>query len=332
PNLFGVDSDLKLNKPELRFTILRDKAAALNLDPATIGQALQTLFGGSKTTRFQRGIDQYDVLVEVADDLRRVPNDLSSVYVRAPSGSMVQLSDLVQMEEAASPRELNHFNKFRAVTVSGNLAPGYSLGQGLEFLKQEIQKAGAGKVQIDYAGNSREFNKSSSAMLFAFSLALVFIYLVLAAQYESVLDPLIIMLSVPLALCGALITLFLVGGTVNVYSQIGLITLIGLITKHGILIVEFANHYRAEGKSAFESVAAAASVRLRPILMTTAATMLGAMPLALSHGAGAESRSQIGWTIVGGMGFGTMLTLFVVPCVYTYLSRARKNPEIEARG
>jgi multidrug efflux pump len=328
PGLFGVDSDLKLNKPELRFDILRDKAATLGIDPAAIGAALQTMFGGAKTTRYQRGVDQYDVIVEVEDDLRRTPNDLTSVYVKAANGSMVQLSDLVTMEEAASPRELNHFNKFRAVTISGNLAPGTSLGEALQFIETEAKKAGDGKIQLDYVGNSREFKKSSTAMLFAFSLALVFIYLVLAAQYESVLDPLVIMLSVPLALAGALITLFIVGGTVNVYSQIGLITLIGLITKHGILIVEFANAQRQLGKSAFDAVVEGASVRLRPILMTTAATILGAMPLALSHGAGAESRMQIGWTIVGGMSFGTLLTLFVVPCVYTYLSRERKNPEI----
>jgi multidrug efflux pump len=322
--MFGVDSDLKLNKPELRFTLLRDKVSALNLDPATVGAALQTMFGGAKTTRYRRGINEYDVIVEVANDLRRTPNDLTSVYVRAPSGAMVQLSDLVKTEEAASPRELNHFAKFRAVTISGNLAPGYALGEALQFIEDAVKKAGGDKVQVDYTGNSREFKKSSSAMLFAFSLALVFIYLVLAAQYESVRDPLIIMLSVPLAIAGALITLFLAGGTVNIYSQIGLITLIGLITKHGILIVEFANHGRVAGKDAYTSVVEAASVRLRPILMTTCATILGAMPLALSHGAGAESRQQIGWTIVGGMAFGTLLTLFVVPCVYTYLSKERK--------
>jgi multidrug efflux pump len=327
PGLFGVDSDLKLSKPELRFTIQRDKAALLGIDPASIGASLQTMFGGSETTRYQRGINQYDVIVEMADDLRRTPNDLTSVYVRGANGAMVQLSDLVEMAEVASPRELNHFNKFRAVTISGNLAPGTSLGEALAFLEQEVKKAGGGNVQIDYVGNSREFKKSATAMLFAFSLALVFIYLVLAAQYESVLDPLIIMLSVPLALAGALITLFIVGGTINVYSQIGLITLIGLITKHGILIVEFANHRRQEGMDAFQAVIEGAAVRLRPILMTTFATILGAMPLALSHGAGAESRMQIGWTIVGGMTFGTLLTLFVVPCVYTYLSRKHHAPE-----
>ncbi len=329
PKLFGVDSDLKLNKPELRFTIRRDKAALLGLDPGQIGQALQTMFGGAKTTRYQRGIDQYDVIVEVAKDLRRVPHDLTSVYVRSDSGAMVQLADLVEMEEVASPRELNHFAKFRAVTISGNLVPGYSLGAALDYLEKSIRKAGGDRVSIDYAGNSREFRKSASAMLFAFSLALIFIYLVLAAQYESVVDPLIIMLSVPLAIAGALIALFLVGGTINVYSQIGLITLIGLITKHGILIVEFANHGRRRGLSAAQAVTEAAAVRLRPILMTTAATILGAMPLALSQGAGSESRIQIGWVVVGGMGFGTLLTLFVVPCVYTFLSRARApDPDV----
>jgi multidrug efflux pump len=322
PNMFGLDSDLKLNKPEIRFDILRDKAALLGVDSTTIGLALQTLFGEARVTRFKRGIDQYEVIVQVSDDLRRVPNDLTSVYVRAASGEMVQLADLVRIQEVAAPRELNHFNKFRATTITGNTVPGYSLGEALKFLETEIQKAGGDKIRVDYGGISREFKKSGAAMLVAFGLALVFIYMVLAAQYESYRDPFTIMLSVPLAIAGALITLYIVGGSINIYSQIGLITLVGLITKHGILIVEFANKNREErGLSPMEAVAEAASVRLRPILMTTLATILGAMPLALSHGAGAESRQQIGWVIVGGMAFGTILTLFVVPVVYTFMAK-----------
>jgi multidrug efflux pump len=320
PGIVNMDSDLKLNKPEIQFSVNRDKASALGIDIANIGGALQTMLGGSRITRYKRGIDQYDVIVQVADDLRRVPTDLTSVYVRAGSGKMIQLSDLVTIAEVPSPRELNHFDKFRAATLTANLMPSLSLGDALTFLEKEIKAAGGDKVRVDYGGISREFRKSGAALMFAFVLALVFIYLVLAAQYESYRDPFIIMLSVPLALAGALITLFIVGGSINIYSQIGLITLVGLITKHGILIVEFANHFRDQGRNVFEAVTEAAAVRLRPILMTTAATILGAFPLAIAHGAGAESRQQIGWVIVGGMAFGTLLTLFVVPCVYTYLA------------
>jgi len=322
--LMFPDTDLKLNKPELQFIINREKAELLGINVADIGNTLQILMSGLEVTRYRRGSDQYDVIVQVDPLDRRTPRDLTSIYMRATGGEMVQLSNLLEIKEVAVPRELNHFNKMRAVKISSGLTPGVSLGDALSKLEETVDKELGNTVAIDFDGESREFRTTGKALLVAFGLALIFIFLVLAAQYESYIDPLTIMLSVPLAITGALLTLFLAGGTLNVYSQIGLITLVGLITKHGILIVEFANHNRAKGMDVVAAVHEAATLRLRPILMTTAATILGAVPLALASGAGAESRQQIGWVIVGGMAFGTMLTLFVVPVAYTLLARMQR--------
>jgi multidrug efflux pump len=222
-----------------------------------------------------------------------------------------------------APKELNRFNQLRAATISATPAPGVSLGEAIAFMEQAADEVLPPEVQIDYSGQSREFRDAGSSLIFVFVLALGFIYLVLAAQFESFLDPLVIMLTVPLSMTGALLALYLAGGTLNVYSQIGLVTLVGLITKHGILIVEFANQLQDEGRAKLDAVIEAAVLRLRPILMTTGAMVLGALPLALATGAGAESRQQIGWVIVGGMSLGTLLTLFVVPTMYTLLTRTR---------
>jgi multidrug efflux pump len=221
---------------------------------------------------------------------------------------------------------LNHFNKLRSARITGSVSPGYTLGQALEALEKITVGVMGEDARMDYEGVSREFNQSSSKIYLTFILALAFIYLVLAAQFESFVSPFIIMFSVPLAIAGALLALNLSGGTLNIYSQIGLITLVGLITKHGILIVEFSNQLRAQGKDIMDAVIEASVLRLRPILMTTAAMVLGALPLAVATGAGAEARQAIGWVIVGGMSFGTAFTLFVVPTVYTYL--ARKTPTL----
>jgi multidrug efflux pump len=241
---------------------------------------------------------------------------------------MVQLSNLVHVKETVAPKELNRFNQFRAATITGNIAPGYSLGEGLAFLEDAAKRVLPSSVRYDYGGQSREFKDAESNLLFIFVLALGFIFLVLAAQFESFVDPLIIMLTVPLSMTGALLALHFSGGTLNIYSQIGLVTLIGLISKHGILIVQFANRLQDEGRTLREAVIEAAALRLRPILMTTGAMVAGAIPLAIAAGAGAESRHEIGWVIVGGMTFGTLLTLFVVPTAYTLLARDRtKSPE-----
>ncbi|MDX1653616.1 MAG: efflux RND transporter permease subunit [Candidatus Competibacteraceae bacterium] len=324
PGLANLDSDLKLNKPELKVSVDREKAATVGAGIDTIGRTLETLLGGRNVTRFKRGSDQYEVIVQVADVDRSNPDDLTSIYVRGTDNQMVQLSNLVQVRESVAAKELNHFDKLRAATISANLAPGYSLGEALGYLQEIVAEVAPPTTRIDYKGVSREFVESGSSLYITFVLALFFIYLVLAAQFESFIDPLIILFSVPLAMAGALLALQLTGGTLNIYSQIGLITLVGLITKHGILIVEFANQLQEQGQEKLEAVVEAAVLRLRPILMTTGAMVLGAVPLALAEGAGAESRQQIGWVIVGGMSFGTLLTLLVVPAVYLLLARRRE--------
>jgi multidrug efflux pump len=320
PGLTNVDTDLKLNKPELSVVVRRDKAADIGVPVETIGRTLETLLGGRQVTRFKRDGEQYDVIVQVADVERSNPDDIRDIYVRGRDGSMIALDNLVDLDETVAPRELNHFGQRRAVTITANLAPNYTMGEALNYLDGlavEMLKPG---YAADYNGQSREFRQSSSSLAITFVLALAFIYLVLAAQFESFRDPFIIMLTVPLSMAGALLALWLTGGTLNVYSQIGLVTLVGLITKHGILIVEFANQLQEKGRELKESVIESATLRLRPILMTTGAMVLGALPLAMASGAGAESRQQIGWVIVGGLLLGTFFTLFVVPTVYTLLA------------
>jgi len=248
--------------------------------------------------------------------------------VRGRGETMVPLSSLVKVREAVSPRELNHFNQRRSVTITANLTPGYSLGEALKFMDEAAARVLPQGYSTELNGVSREFRSSSGSLGLVFVLALVFIFLVLAAQFESFIDPFVILLSVPLSMVGALAALQWSGGTLNVFSQIGLITLVGLITKHGILIVEFSNQLRVQGKGVLEAVTEASTLRLRPILMTTGAMVLGAVPLALATGAGAESRQQIGWVIVGGMTVGTLLTIFVVPTIYTLFARRAVPGEI----
>jgi multidrug efflux pump len=323
PGTTGVDTDLRLNKPEIKVSIDRDRAADSGVQVEAIGRTLETFLGGRQVTRFKRGGDQYDVVVQLEANNRNNPKDISNMFMRGRNDTMVPLSSLVTITETVTARELNHFGQRRAVTITASLSPGASLGEALDFYEQAARKHLKPGYAVDYNGQTREFKQSSSTLFVTFILALAFIYLVLAAQFESFIDPLIIILTVPLSMAGALWLLKEGGGTINVYSQIGLITLVGLITKHGILIVEFANQLRDAGKPLVEATIEAASRRLRPILMTTGAMVLGAVPLAYATGAGAESRMQIGLVIVGGMTFGTVLTLFVVPVVYTLLTRGR---------
>lgn len=327
PGLTNVDNDLKLNKPQLAVNIDRDKAAALGVEIDTIGRTLETLLGGRQVTRFKREGKQYDVLVQLDEAERARPTDLTAIQVRTKDGTLVQLANLVSIKETVAPKELNHFNRQRATIISANLAPGRTLDEALLFMEQAAAETLDATAKTALDGQSREFKESGQALYLTFALALLFIYLVLAAQFESFVSPLVIMLTVPLAMTGALLALKLSGGTLNVYSQIGLVMLIGLITKHGILIVEFANQLREQGKDKIEAVIEAATLRLRPILMTTAAMVLGALPLALAYGAGAESRQPIGWVIVGGLMLGTLLTLFVIPVAYTLLVGAKVQRE-----
>ena len=329
PGFLNLDTDLKLNKPQLSVQVDREKVADVGADVAVIGRTLETMLGGRQVTRFKQNGKQYDVIVQVADIDRATPSDLSAIYVRGAADEMIQLSNLVTVQETVAPKELNHFNQLRSAKITANLAPGFALSDGLGKLEEIAERVLPPGALIDYDGPSREYRSSSASLYVTFLLALGFIYLVLAAQFESFVDPFVIMLSVPLSVTGALLALNLTGHTLNVYSQIGLVTLIGLITKHGILIVEFSNQLQEEGKSKLDAVIEASALRLRPILMTTGAMVLGAVPLALATGAGAESRQAIGWVIVGGMTFGTLLTLFVVPTAYMILARGHR-PQVGA--
>jgi multidrug efflux pump len=331
PGLVDVDTDLRMNSPQLDIEVDREKAAAMGVEIDTLGRTLETMLGGRQVTRFKMEGKQYDVIVKIADIDRRDPDDMRRIYVRGRDNAMIPLSNLITVKETVAPKELNHFDQLRAATITAQLAPGYSLSDGLGFLQKVAAETLPNTAHIEYAGESREFREASSSMYLTFLLALAFIYLVLAAQFESFTDPFIIMLTVPLSVTGALLALWWSGGTLNIYSQVGLVTLIGLITKHGILIVEFANQLRGKGKPMREAVIEAAALRLRPILMTTGAMVLGAVPLAIATGAGAESRQDIGWVIVGGLLVGTLFTLFVIPVVYTYLTK-RVFLEADAEG
>ncbi len=328
PRILNLQIDLRLNTPEVRVAINRDKLSDIGVPVETVGRTLETMLGGRQVTRFKREGEQYDVIVQVAPVDRTTPADIRDTYVRARDNSMVQLSNLVSVKEGVAPQSLNHFNRLRAVKITGTLAPGYSIDEALKYMDDVARRVLPSTAQTDLDNQSREFRNSGKEIYFTFVLALMFIYLVLAAQFESFVHPFVIMLSVPLSMTGALLVLWLTGGTLNIYSQVGLVTLVGLITKHGILIVEFSNQLREKGEALVDAVVDAATLRLRPILMTTGAMVLGAVPLALAHGAGAESRTQIGWVIVGGMTVGTLLTLFVVPTAYTLLARGK----IRVRG
>jgi multidrug efflux pump len=321
PGFLQVDTDLRLNKPEVRFEVDREKAADLGVSVEAVGRAVESMLGGRNVTRYKRDGEQYDVIVQTATTGRDTPDDIEKIFVRGRNEQMVPLSALVRIRETVVPRELNHFGQRRSAAITANLAPDYSLGQALDFMDATAQKVLKPGYATDLNGQSREFKSASGSLAIVFVMALLFIYLVLAAQFESFVDPFVIMLSVPLSMVGALAALQWTGGTLNVFSQIGLVTLVGLITKHGILIVEFANQLREQGVETLQAIQQSAKLRLRPILMTTGAMVLGAIPLAISSGAGAESRQQIGWVIVGGMSLGTLLTIFVVPTMYTLFAR-----------
>ncbi len=342
PNLTNPDSDLKLNKPELKIDVNREKIAAVGANVADVGRTIETMLGGRNVTRFKMGSEQYDVIVQVEDDARRTPGDLSNIFVRGDDGSMIQLQNLATITETVAAKELNHFNKLRSATISAGIAAGYSMGEAIAWLEGALQEV-APDALFDLDGQSREFRESATGASVMIVLALFFIYLVLAAQFESFIDPLIILVSVPLAMFGAFLCLFAinlgkdagwweVATSWNIYTQIGAVTLIGLISKHGILIVEFANQLRLQGLQKKEAVLRAASLRLRPILMTTGAMVLGAVPLAFADGAGAEARHQIGWVIVGGLSFGTIFTLFIVPVVYLLLAGRHESAAVTSPG
>ncbi|NUM61125.1 MAG: efflux RND transporter permease subunit [Ignavibacteriaceae bacterium] len=316
-----VDANLKFNKPELKLSIDRQKARALGVSTADIAQTIQAAFSGQRFGFFIKDGKQYQVIGQFSRENRDAPIDLKSTYVKNNKGELIQLDNVVFTEEQSAPPQLYRFNRYVSATVSAGLAPGKTLGEGIETMYEIADKVLDESFATSLDGPSKDFQESSSSLLFAFILALGLIYLVLAAQFESFRDPFIILFTVPLALAGALISLWYFDQTMNIFSEIGIIMLIGLVTKNGILIVEFANQRKAAGIEKTEAVISAAISRLRPILMTSLSTILGILPIALALGAGSESRVSMGIAVVGGLIFSTFLTLFIVPAMYSYLSR-----------
>ncbi len=320
-----VDLDLKFNKPELNITIDRDKARDLGVSVRNVAETLQLSLSGQRFGYFIKDGKQYSVIGQVERENRNDPLDLKSIYVKNEVGDLIQMDNLVTLEEKSTPPQLYRYNRFASATFSASLASGYTLGDGIKEMDRISKEVLDGSYSTALAGNSLEYNESASNLYFAFGFALILIYLVLSAQFESFRDPLIIMFTVPLALAGSLMTLYLYGETLNIFSQIGIIMLIGLVTKNGILIVEFANQRKAQDMSVTEAIVGAAKARFRPILMTSLSTILGILPIALALGAGSESRVSMGIAVIGGMLFATILTLFVIPAIYSYITSKQKR-------
>ncbi|MFZ1687958.1 MAG: efflux RND transporter permease subunit [Flavobacteriales bacterium] len=331
PRLKDVDVNLKFSKPELNVTIDRERARALGVSVLDVARTLQLAYGGGRMSYFTRDGKQYQVIGQVDREDRSKPLDLRSLHVRNQGGAMIQLDDVVQVEEESEPPQLYHFNRYKSATVSAGLPPGVTIGDAIAAMDEIGKKVLDGSFATSLSGASRDFAESGSNILFALVLALVLIYLILAAQFESFRDPFIIMLTVPLALGGAVLSLWMFNQTLNLFSEIGMIMLIGLVTKNGILIVEFANKQREEhGLSKIEAAITASTQRLRPILMTSIATILGALPIAIGLGNGAQSRIPMGVVVVGGLLFSLVLTLYVIPAMYSYIAtRKRTEPESE---
>ncbi|MBP9031384.1 MAG: efflux RND transporter permease subunit [Dysgonomonadaceae bacterium] len=319
-----ADVNLKFTKPETQIVIDRDKAAVLGVSTRDIGQTLQYALSGQRMGYFYMNGKQYQILGEINRQQRNTPVDLKTIYLKNKNGQMIQMDNLVKLQETVAPPQIYRYNRFSSATVSAGLAPGYSLGQGLEEMDRIAAEVLDDSFRTTLEGESRNFRESSSSLLFAFGLAILLIFLVLAAQFESFKDPLVIMLSVPLAVFGAMLFMWMFGVTMNIYSQIGIIMLIGLVAKNGILIVEFANQRQESGLSKYEAVMGASVQRLRPILMTSISTILGTLPLAFATGEGANGRIAMGTAVVGGLLIATLLTLFLVPAIYMYLSTDRK--------
>lgn len=329
----GVDVDLKFNKPEVSVNIDRDKASNMGIAISDISQTLQFALSNGRLGYFNMSGKQYQVIGQVNRAARDAPVDLAQYYVRARNGDLVSIDNVVQVVESTSPSQIYHYNRYKSATVSANLSPGNTIGDGIEAMKgvyAKLQQKGMIDESFSYSlsGSSQDYAESSSNTSFAFLLALVLIYLILAAQFDSFMDPLIIMLTVPLALAGAVLTLWFYGQTLNIFSQIGMIMLIGLVTKNGILIVEYANNLRDKGASKLNAAIEASSLRLRPILMTSLAMVFGALPIALSLGAASTSRKSLGLVIVGGVMFSLILSLFIIPVIYTFLSRRQAKEEV----
>jgi multidrug efflux pump len=320
PRLLNLDHNFKETKPEVRVEIDRRKAADLGVSIAAVGRTIETMMGSREVTTYVVGGQEYKVLLQAPEEARLSPYDLQNVFVRTASGGLVPLSNIVTLSERARAQTLSREDRVRAITITASLAPGYSLGDALAYMDGVAREVLPSEARISYRGQSLEFRESSGALYVTFAMALLVVFLVLAAQFESFIHPFVILLSTPLAITGGLLALFFTGQSLNVFSQIGMILLIGLMAKNGILVVEFANQLRDRGLSVRDAVLEASVVRLRPILMTSIATVLGAMPLAMATGAGAESRSALGWVIAGGITLSTFVTLYAVPALYLLLA------------
>ena len=331
PRLFSADSDYKETRPQVRIEVDRARAADLGVSVQEVGRTLETMMGSRRVTTYVQDGEEYDVILQAQRENRTATADLANLYVRSQTTSeLVPLASLVKFTELAEPGQFNRFNRLRAITISASLAPGYPLGEALDWMKKVADEELPEQAQIDYKGESREYQKTGSAILFTLAMALLIVFLVLSAQFESFLHPLVIMLTVPLAVLGALIGLWLFGSSLNLFSQIGIVMLIGLAAKNGILIVEFANQLRDEGRTIRDAIIESATVRMRPILMTSIATIMGAVPLVTAGGPGSASRATIGIVVISGVAFSTLLSLFVVPAFYLLLAKYTRSPEAVA--
>lgn len=331
PFLLNVDSDFKETKPQLKVAIDSARAADLGVPVSEIGRTLETFFGSRRVTTFLDRGEEYDVILQGADTDRQSFRDLENIYVRsANTGQLIPLSNLVELTETADAPSLNRFNRLRAVTITASLAEGYSLGEALTYMETAVRERLPTEAQIDYKGESREFKDSQGAIYFVLALALTVVFLVLAAQFESFLHPITVMVTVPLAAAGAFAGLYFTGNSLNIFSQIGIVMLIGLAAKNGILIVEFANQLRDQGRELREAILTASQLRLRPILMTAISTVLGAIPLVMATGAGAENRIAIGVVVVCGVSGATFLTLYCIPFVYEKIGQFTGSPGVRA--
>jgi multidrug efflux pump len=325
PGVINVDSDMRINKPELTVSFDRNRAEDLGVPVRDVATALQALLGGQRASTFTRDNELYDVIVQLSADARATPSDMAGIQLRGRSGQLVQLDAIARVNEGAGPRQLSHYDRVRSSTLSASVAPGYTLGEVIDSLRalgNEVLPAGS---SVRLSGESRELEESGGALYFAFILALGVVFMVLASQFESMVHPFTVLLAVPLAVSGAIFTLKLTGSTLNLYSQIGMILLIGLVAKNSILLVEYSNQLRERGMSAYDAVLESGRIRLRPILMTSVATVMGALPIALGLGAGSMSRKPLGYAIVGGVLFSTVLTLFLVPVAYVLLDRLQRR-------
>jgi multidrug efflux pump len=318
---------LKFTKPETRIQINRDKASLLGISTRNIAQTLQYALSGQRMGYYYMNGKQYQILGEINRQQRNTPVNLKSIYVRSDNGSMIQLDNLVSLKEDVAPPQLYRYNRFVSATISSGLSKGYTIGNGLDEMDRIASEVLDGSFRTALSGESKEFRESSDSLMFAMILALIMVYLVLAAQFESFKDPFVVMITVPLAIAGAVFFMSISGITMNIFSQIGIIMLIGLVTKNGILIVEFANQRQIAGYTFQEAIRSASIQRLRPILMTSASTIIGLLPLVFASGEGAQGRIAMGVAVVGGMLVSTFLTLFIIPAMYSYISTNRQKQQ-----